>query len=187
MIKTVFFYLVMHMFVMTLAHGRHLKSYIPSTWINKCLITCPKSPLDACDFYFQGFLSKVPVFDYGKNSSRFGNDTILTPAVLDKYLNRTVDIHTTTRPACYLNNKNVTKFTNMYYASGIRRIGHVMVNKSATTDKCDEFCGKCVLLYMVQARPHWPDGSFTELLSGDNNTVFPESRRCVVFKTTSCY
>lgn len=166
-------------------HGRSIQQYIPSNWIYKCLIQCPSQPLDVCDFYFQGYHDQLPVFTYNTTSPKYLNNTVLTPPVLDKYLNRTVDIHTTSRPACYLNNKNVTKFTNIYYATGMNHVGHVLVN--TTANKCDEFCGRCVLLYTVQARPHWKDGSFTQLLSGDNNPTFPEARRCVVFKTEPCY
>ncbi len=159
--------------------SRTIKQFIPSMWYQKCIDKCPDKPLDMCDFYFQDYEESIPYFDIPTNSS------MLSPPILDKFINRTVDTYNSTRPACSLNLKKQYKFTNKFYPMSINHIGHIFINKTTTT--CDDFCGKCILLYIVKSRPHWSNGNYTLLLSGDGNTVFPEERRCVVFKTSPCY
>lgn len=164
--------------------SRQLKQFIPSNWISTCTEKCPETPLDLCDFYFQGYRNTIPYFNMDNNST---TDFQISPQIFDKYINRTVDTYNSTRPACLLNKKNQYKFTNLYYPMSINHIGKVFINMTDYDSKCDNFCGKCLLLYIVKTRPHWKDGNYTLLLSGDGNIIFPEERRCVVFKTENCY
>ncbi len=170
----------------TFAH-RTLKQsvkFIPSMWISTCIKKCPEKPLDLCDFYFQGYQDMIPQFDIPENSS--SSSVKISPSILDKYINKTVNIYNTTRPGCLLNTKKQYKFTRYYYPSSINNIGYIFINASNIAN-CEDTCGKCVLMYTVVARPHWANGNTTLLLSGDGNLVFPEERRCVIFKTNNCY
>jgi len=160
--------------------SRNLNQFIPSMWISTCIKNCPQTPLDLCDFYFQGYPDNIPYFELPNNGS-------FSPPILDKILNRTVDTYNSTRPACSLNLKSQYKFTNLYYPMSVNHIGHVFMNMTLFNSGCDDFCGKCMLLYIVKIRPHWSDGNYTLLLSGDGNTVFLEERRCIVFKTAPCF
>eukprot|EP00271_Cylindrocystis_brebissonii_P018935 TRINITY_DN5530_c1_g2_i1.p1 TRINITY_DN5530_c1_g2~~TRINITY_DN5530_c1_g2_i1.p1 ORF type:complete len:524 (-),score=50.79 TRINITY_DN5530_c1_g2_i1:200-1771(-) len=136
---------------------------------------CPTDPLSGCDFYFEGYQTSLPVI-----SLNGGADTGVSPYVVDSVSGDVVMVGSTgegtllcTAPT---NSSLGSSAGNQFYLNGQRSQVHVRTFNYPTKTSYENLCIQ-IPLYAAQI------GSLN-LNWGDNQqTTYPNARRCVVFQT----
>eukprot|EP00897_Mesotaenium_endlicherianum_P009329 jgi/Mesen1/8424/ME000472S07782 len=141
------------------------------------LMSCPVSPLDLCDFHFQGYHRKVPTFNFPAKSG----DAPLSPFLVDARSRVVIEVDSSGEGKFLCPKDNKTSAGVQFYAGG--QSARVLVrafNKPAKS----YYKSRCVLLPITSAQI--PTGGYSplNLNRGDaHQKAYPEARRCVVFKT----
>lgn len=167
---------------------------------------CPSHPLLYCDFYFDGYDQKLPVYrlDDGINtdhplspfpSRMFGWIGYLghfSPAIRDSKTDAISYVTSSWRNGTFLECPSTVHDNrypgNQFYISNSLEdgVGKLFTRafQRATIDQPGRefFEGRCIYLPLTSITVPGPEGNI-QLEVNDENPNYPEERRCVVFKT----
>lgn len=166
---------------------------------------CPTHPSAYCDFYFDGFMNSIPTFHIKDNVK--GDHPVLTitrdqvhwtgsmdyfaPGIRDYKTNGIIAADSTNgtylqcpKPA----SRDFHPGDQFYLNQREDAIAHVYVRnwkpETPWSHGIDWFNNRCIRLPFTHAAVPGPFGP-VNLNKDDENEDYPETRRCVVFKTRS--
>lgn len=166
---------------------------------------CPKSPFLYCDFYFEGFQHSLPVFNltdglygdhplktvYASKIAWKGWSAEFSPSVRDNKSGHKAYVGSTWMNGTFLQCDTLPKWINTNGQFFISNVGNVDGSKlfarrfqRATRSQhgLKFYRSRCILLPLTQISIPTPTGNMNLDLN-DKNKDYPESRRCVIFKT----
>lgn len=167
---------------------------------------CPTSPFLHCDFYFDGYKHSLPVYNltdrlYGDHPLKTiyasklkwkGWSAEFSPSLKDIKSGHKAYVGSTWMNGTFLQCKTLPKWINTDGQFFISNIGNVDGSKlfarrfqRATKSQhgLKFYRYRCILLPLTQISIPQADGTNLNLDLNDQNTDYPQSRRCVVFKT----
>ncbi|CAI7895658.1 unnamed protein product, partial [Closterium sp. NIES-53] len=138
-------------------------------------IPCRHFPLNGCDFYFNGSLSTIPSFNIGPVS---GNSILSHAKIFHRNGERLV---TASSNHCDFFNDTESCGTTFFFMSEIDdwNKADVVGAHPIPSEVIQDFTGKCVILRVSNfylSKSGW-------INDGDSRKGFPQSRRCLIFKT----
>eukprot|EP00271_Cylindrocystis_brebissonii_P008964 TRINITY_DN2352_c0_g1_i1.p1 TRINITY_DN2352_c0_g1~~TRINITY_DN2352_c0_g1_i1.p1 ORF type:complete len:927 (+),score=148.93 TRINITY_DN2352_c0_g1_i1:254-3034(+) len=138
------------------------------------ITSCPSNPLAMCDFYFRGNEFIVPMLSLNGPA-----DKPASQLLLDAKSGTTVDVHMSSCGSflCPTEGNCMTTTESQFYV----HLARVQFREFKPATK-RSFENQCVMLPVTHAHLTSAAG-IVSLFPGDNNPKYPESRRCVIFKT----
>ncbi|GJP65122.1 hypothetical protein CLOP_g22033 [Closterium sp. NIES-67] len=135
------------------------------------------STFESCDFFFQGFRAKPPMFVLSKRQV----NQLLSPPILHRKGWPVITANNNGNRSCQVG----PKCSPTFFFRNVRP-GPLYVNRAnrlaahpITPENMPQYQGACILLYMDNLQIN----QMGWLNPNDNKKGFPEDRRCVVYYT----